>query len=261
MISVAEQFSNLRNTLGSILGIFTLLRWFRTLLAKITGRPPPADATSLTPSAFAAFQGLAGPSPTPNNPNAPPTPSKKPFVIFLLAVFGLPYLMSKLIRSLASQSQQQQQAAIEGPPSNESALSAPIDPSKLLFCRVMYDYSPPNASAAEGIDLPVKKGDLVAVLSKQDPGGRESDWWRCRSRDGRVGYLPGVYLEEILRRPKEIAGRDEEGGGRATTMSDSGSRASSLLMGAKEKEKVPAPVAEKGKGWGVDEFQKGGFYS
>ncbi|KAL9005198.1 MAG: hypothetical protein Q9188_001997, partial [Gyalolechia gomerana] len=187
MISVAEQFSNLRNTLGSILGIFTLLRWLRTLLAKITGRPPPADATSLTPSAFASFQGLTSPS-SANTPDAPPTPSKKPFVIFLLAVFGLPYLMSKLIRSLASQSSQQNpQAAIEGPESN-NALSQPIDPSKLLFCRVLYDYTPPNPSPTEGIDLPVKKGDLVAVLSKLDPiTGQECEWWRCRSRDGKLG--------------------------------------------------------------------------
>ncbi|KFY15185.1 hypothetical protein V491_05747, partial [Pseudogymnoascus sp. VKM F-3775] len=39
MVSVAEQFGNLRNSLGSILGIFTILRWFRTLIAKMTGRP------------------------------------------------------------------------------------------------------------------------------------------------------------------------------------------------------------------------------
>ncbi|KAL8635665.1 MAG: hypothetical protein Q9226_009330, partial [Calogaya cf. arnoldii] len=187
MISVAEQFSTLRTTLGSILGIYTLHRWVSTLLAKITGRPPPADATSLTPSAFAAFQGLA--SPSSNNNNVPPTPSKKPFLVFILAVFGLPYLMSKLIRSLASQ--QSQQLALQ-PPDNK-----PIDPSKLLFCRLLYDYTPPNPSAADGIDLAVKKGDLVAVLSQEDPAGNPSEWWKCRSRDGKVGYLPGVYLQSI----------------------------------------------------------------
>lgn len=254
MISVAEQFSNLRNTLGSILGIFTLLRWFRTLLAKVTGRPPPADATSLTPSAFAAFQGLTAP-PSVDSSNAPPTPSKKPFVIFLLAVFGLPYLMSRLIRSLASQQESQQQAAIEGIPSSDPSLAQPIDPSKLVFCRVLYDYTPPNPSAVEGIDLPVKKGDIVAILSKLDPErGEESEWWKCRNRAGGVGYLPGVYLEEIQRRPKEI---DQ---GRANTITDS-SRANSLnlnLAKEKEKEKVEAGNPTK---WGVEEFQNGGFYS
>ncbi len=43
------------NSKISILGIFTLIRWIRTLIAKITGRPPPADATALTPAAFARF--------------------------------------------------------------------------------------------------------------------------------------------------------------------------------------------------------------
>ncbi|KAL8669352.1 MAG: hypothetical protein Q9224_007745, partial [Gallowayella concinna] len=238
MISVAEQFSTLRTTLGSILGIYTLLRWLRTLLAKITGRPPPADATSLTPSAFAAFQGLTSPSSHNNNPHAPPTPSKKPFLVFLLAVFGLPYLMSKLIRSLASQQQQQQQQ------NQLQAPDRPLDPSQLLFCRVLYDYTPPNPSSAEGIDLPVKKGDLVAVLSQEDPTGNASEWWRCRSRDGKVGYLPGVYLQSIVRTPagqqQQAVKAIEAEGGRAKTMSDSGtingdggsSRANSLKVPA-----------------------------
>ena len=54
-------------------------------------------------------------------------------------------------------------------------------------------------SAPPTLDLSVKRGDLVAVLTKFDPAGHPSEWWRCRSRDGRVGYLPGVYLEEVKR--------------------------------------------------------------
>ena len=41
MVSVAEQFGNLRQTLGSVLGIFTVMRWIRTAIAKLTGRPLP----------------------------------------------------------------------------------------------------------------------------------------------------------------------------------------------------------------------------
>lgn len=305
MVSVAEQFSNLRNTLGSILGIFTLLRWMRTLIAKITGRPPPADATALTPSAFASFQGLSAPSPS--NPNGVPTPSRKPFVIFLLAVFGLPYLMTKLIRSLAKSAEEERQqqhqqnhpfGPVLGPDGQplpdqgylpqQQQQQQPIDPSKLDFCRVLYDYPPsssPPPPGSEAVDLNVKKGDLVAVLSKTDPMGQQSEWWRCRARDGRMGYLPGVYLEIVQRRPPaQAANRQitEKGESRASTMSGSGSgnsrgaedsRANSLKVeGAKVA--VPVPVAAVGKKMVADEkrrtensiitpesFQRGGFYS
>lgn len=190
--------------------------------------------------------------------------------------------MTKLIRSLAaSQSQQQNQqhqysldgTAVESDGQPLSLQHQPIDPSKLTFCRVLYDYSPPpapsgrsNASAAsEGIDLPVKKGDLVAVLSKSDPMGNASEWWRCRARDGRVGYLPGVYLEEIVKR-RQI----EPEGGRARTMSDRSDSSRTNSLNIEEKgEKVlidrplpPLPPKVEGTvgDISVENFQKSGFY-
>lgn len=272
MVSVAEQFSNLRTTLGSILGIFTLLRYARTLLAKVTGRPPPADATSLTPSAFASFQGLKSSSST-ALPDGQPAPSRKPFLIFLAAVVGLPYLMTKLIRSLAQQNEQQNQynpdgrliLGPDGQPLPDQQPHQPIDPSKLDFCKLLYDYTPESMRQGQpptsGIDLEVKKGDLVAVLSKSDPMGNASEWWRCRARDGRVGYLPGVYLEGIQRKqqqPKEI-----EDGGRVNTMSSivngsGGSRANSLKVEAKTR----GPVVEgKAEDISAASFQKSQFYN
>lgn len=274
MVSVAEQFSNLRTTLGSILGIFTLLRYLRTLFAKVTGRPPPADATSLTPSAFASFQGLSSPS----SPNQPPTPSRKPLLIFLAAVFGLPYLMTKLIRSLAAQSSQNQTQPynpVLGPdgqplPDDQQPHNQRIDPSKLDFCRVLYDYTPENNPPTPGIDLEVKKGDLVAVLSKSDPMGNASDWWRCRARDGRVGYLPDVYLETVKRKLAQQPQAQIEDGARINTMttlaggaSGEGSRTNSL----KEKVAVKGDGAPKVEGLGkvgdisAESFQKSQFYN
>ncbi|KAM5355424.1 hypothetical protein ACJ41O_002070 [Fusarium nematophilum] len=190
MVSVAEQFGNLRDTLGSVLGIFTIMRWIRTLIAKLTGRPPPADATALTPAAFARFEGRSiGPD---GNP-LPPKASRKPLLFFVLAAFGIPYLMSKMIRTLAA-SQEEEQKRLQA-----QALEAqqPMDPSKLEFCRLTYDFLPqPNT----GMELEARKGDLVAVLNKHDPSGNPSEWWQCRSRDGRQGYLPSTYLE-VLKRP------------------------------------------------------------
>ena len=251
MISVAEQFSNLRDTLGSVLGIFAILRWVRTLVAKITGRPPPADATSLTPSAFARFTGQ--PAILPDGTPLPPRPSKKPFLVFILAAFGLPYLMGKLIRALAKSQEEaaaRQQGLLLGPdgtPLPPDQQPQQIDPSQLTFCRVLYPYPPENSgqTPATGLDLEVKKGDLVAVLAKTDPEGNPSEWWRCRARDGRIGYLPSPYLEVIQRAPKQLTATSAPVS-RTHTMSSTGA-------GMKEEVKAGDFSAEG--------FQKSHFYA
>ncbi|KAJ2905700.1 Microbody (Peroxisome) biogenesis protein peroxin 13 [Zalerion maritima] len=212
MVAVAEQFGNLRNTLGNILGVFTLIRWLRTVFAKLTGRPPPADATALNPIAFAKFEGRS--AATPDGAGAAPKPSRKPLLFFLAAAFGLPYLMSKVIKSLAA-SQEQRTGQVMTAAGDGGATA--FDPSKLEFCRVMWDYQPENqpAGSTEGLDLPVKKGDLVAVLSKSDPLGNSSEWWRCRARNGKLGYVPSAYLEVVTRnptRPQITAAPQEQAG-------------------------------------------------
>ncbi|OAG08967.1 uncharacterized protein CC84DRAFT_1162776 [Paraphaeosphaeria sporulosa] len=255
MVSVAEQFGNLRQTLGSVLGIFTLMRWIRTAIAKLTGRPLPASSKDLTPASFAAFSGRA-----PDGSALPAKPSKKPFIMFMLAVFGLPYLMGKLIRTLARNQEEEQKRLMAADP---LAAGEPLDPNKLEFCRVLYDFVPDaTMNAQPGLDLAVKKGDMVAVLSKSDPMGNASEWWRCRSRDGRMGYLPGVYLETIQRRQPAQITAGSQPGSRAQTMTSSvgldASRAASLT----QKSVAPAPKVEgKAGDMGVESFQKGAFYS
>ncbi|KAH8813156.1 Peroxin 13, N-terminal region-domain-containing protein [Xylogone sp. PMI_703] len=247
MVSVAEQFGNLRNTLGSVLGIFTLMRWLRTLFAKITGRPPPADATALTPAAFAMFQGRKV---LPDgSPASPPRPSKKPLLFFLAAAFGLPYLMGKLIKALAaSQEEEQRRIAMAGGQIGPDG-SQKIDPSQLEFCRLLYDFTPEAGAAVQGVDLEVKKGDLVAVLSKSDPMGNPSEWWRCRARDGRMGYLPAVYLEVAKKPGQPIA--------QIKSASQNTTRTNSLTS---QSAKGPAVTGKAGD-MSVESFQKSQFYS
>ncbi|KAI8951959.1 hypothetical protein F4801DRAFT_260667 [Xylaria longipes] len=244
MVSVAEQFGNLRDTLGSVLGIFTLMRWIRTLIAKLTGRPPPVDATALTPAAFALFEGRQ--SPGPNGAPGQPKPSKKPLIFFLLAAFGLPYLMSKAIRSLAASAEEGERKRMEAMGQN-----APLDPSKLEFCRVLYDFTPEGGNATQGVDLAVKKGDFIAVLSKSDPLGNPSEWWRCRARDGRLGYLPATFLE-VARRPGQPAAAIK-----ATASEPATSRTNSITSASPQ----PPAVASKAGDISPESFQKSQFYS
>jgi peroxin-13 len=187
------------------------------------------------------------------SPAAPPRLSKKPFLVFLLAAFGLPYLMGKLIRSLAaSQDEAEKQrlaaAGMQIGPDGQPIPVQPVDPSKLDFCKVLYDFTPESGAAVQGVDLEVKKGDMVAVLSKSDPMGNPSEWWRCRARDGRMGYLPGVYLAPAGRPGQAIAA--------IKSASQSGSRASSL-----DSKTVPPTVQGKAGDLSVESFQKSQFYS
>ena len=231
--------------------------------------------------------------------------------MFALAVVGLPYLMNKLIRALARSAEaeqqqralQQQQQGLQQPydPNNPNASlnhPATLDPSKLDFCRVLYDYTPDPqvASTQPSLDLAVKKGDLIAVLSKTDPiSGQPSQWWRCRARDGKVGYLPAPYLEIVTRRAPstttntaavgvphkalaiEAQGRIESAPGSRTTTLPSGSSipGGGRIIPGSETERtrslnsVSVPMAGTGtmKGTGgkgdisVEAFQKSAFYS
>lgn len=261
MVSVAEQFGNLRDTLGSVLGIFTVMRWIRTLIAKLTGRPLPADAKALTPAAFARFEGRKNPM----SDGGPAKPSRKPLLFFVLAAFGLPYVMSKMIRSLAANAEEEDRRR-----QLVAAQQQPLDPSKLEFCRVLYDFSPAAQGQAvvQGVDLEVRKGDLVAVLSKSDPLGNPSEWWKCRARDGRIGYLPANFLE-VLRKPGQplaalqntpaAAGPASESS-RASSLTSAVSAPSALPKGADATKPPPMPSTKIGDVT-VESFQKAQFHS
>lgn len=171
--------------------------------------------------------------------------------------------MGKLIRALArsqeaEEAKRQAEAAANGQIILPGGQTKPLDPRKLDFCRVIYDYTPVQQQSA-GTDLAAKKGDLVALLSKTDPMGNPSEWWRCRARDGQVGYLPSPYLETIQRKPAPAAiTAGSAPGSRTTTLKGSdtdGARTKSLnsVRLPEVKGKVGDITAES--------FQKSAFYS
>lgn len=212
MVGVADQFAHLRNYLGQVLSIFALARYLKNLFLRMTGRAPAIDLDPREFKDFAAHAGQLGPN---GKPKA--RPSKRPLVVFFLAVVGLPYLMGKLVRLITArqeaerqrleqqgllppgqqqQQQQQQQGMLPGQQGGgmiSQQQEAALDPSKLTFVRALYAYN-----AADPLELGLKQNDIVAVLSKTDPQtGIESQWWKGRTRDGRVGWFPSTYVESL----------------------------------------------------------------
>ncbi|KAF9239259.1 Peroxin 13, N-terminal region-domain-containing protein [Melanogaster broomeanus] len=183
--SFFAMFGHLRNALGSVLGLFGLVRWMKEL---ITGRP-----SSSLQGEFREFI------------NGKP-PSRKPLIFFFLAIFGVPYAMSKLIKILNDRAQEQQQGQI-------GTQLGPLDPSTLTFARTLYPFAPSSPS-----ELALKENDIVAIMGKLDPTTGtevdprlevESEWWRGRTRDGREGWFPKKWVEILERRkqaeePKKI---------------------------------------------------------
>ncbi|KAJ3838101.1 Peroxin 13, N-terminal region-domain-containing protein [Lentinula raphanica] len=178
MVGVIDQFGHLRNALGSVLGLFGEFCQF------VNGKP---------------VQGPSGPP--------PPRPSKKPLIIFLLTVFGIPYAMNKLVKILAARAEAQ--GAIGSPLNGQSESGLPpLDPSSLTFARSLYPFTATNSS-----ELSLQENEIVAIMGKWDQArgievdprielqnGIEAEWWRGRTREGREGWFPRKWVEVLQRK-------------------------------------------------------------
>lgn len=159
MVGVIDQFGQLRNALGSVLGLFGLVRWMKELL---TGRSSNSAA-----SMRGEFREFINGRPV-QGPTGPPAPkaSKKPLIIFLLAVLGIPYAMHKLVKVLAERQREQMAAAGQLGPG-----LPPLDPSQLTFARALYPFE-----ASSPAELSLKENEIVAIMGKLDPAtGAEVD--------------------------------------------------------------------------------------
>jgi peroxin-13 len=190
MVGMAEQLGYLKNYLGQVFSVFALYRMVKSLLYKVTGRVEPGKANELNLMEFQKF-------------DSKPKISRKPILIFVFMVIGLPYLMHKLIQLITKQQEQQQQQQQQQMPGVDPALlqQGKIDPSKLEFARATYDFN-----GESQMELSLKKGDIVAILSKVDPATNQvSQWWRGRLRDGRMGMFPANYVEIVQKSGEQAA--------------------------------------------------------
>jgi peroxin-13 len=181
MVGVAEQFGHVHTYLGNIFNIFNLIRWIKKSCYKLTGRPELIEPEqqqqqqqdrTIQQGQIATDDNI--PPPTPERPRE--KLSKMPFIIFLSAVVGLPYLMNKLMKSMSTPRAVQIEMQ-DRPP----------------VAVAMFDFLP--SSPAE---LRLTKGATVEVLDTLDPVTRKSSsWWQGRLRDGSVGVFPANHVQYI----------------------------------------------------------------
>ncbi|KAI8370019.1 Peroxin 13, N-terminal region-domain-containing protein [Blakeslea trispora] len=185
MVGVAEQYGNLRHYLGNIFNIFALIRWIKRSLYRLVGKTPPAELID-TPSEqkdeqLQITEGDLDQEAVSTLP--PPAISRKRSILFFLAlVTGLPYFIYKLIQRSNRLRQQQLQNRMMipqygGPPPE--------------VARVMH-----NFVAEAPIELSLKQGETVEVLSKVDPAtGAPCEWWQGRSANGVIGIFPANFVQ------------------------------------------------------------------
>jgi peroxin-13 len=207
MVGVADQLGGLKTYLAQVLGVFSVLRLGRKIVAFLKG-----DRT-----AFRSSSGPLGASGTnwaeewnwkigraaggpgdqslhpPSGPTSSKRPSSKPLLLFLLSSIGLPWLMTKLIRLLTRIQEEKRMASI-GPGSELAGNQGNAAGGQITFARALW----PFEAGAEH-ELALKRDEIVAILQRHEAGqeqgqGRELGWWRGRTRDGRTGWFPGNYV-------------------------------------------------------------------
>ncbi|ORX99997.1 hypothetical protein K493DRAFT_299088 [Basidiobolus meristosporus CBS 931.73] len=171
MVGVVDQFGRLRSHLGQVLSVFALIRTVRNLFYRMVGKKPPVNPDELNVTDFSGFEQKKS--------------SKRPVIIFLLVVLGIPFLMHRLIMSLAKRQQAKGVLPAPGVPGQQGPL-----PKDVEFARATYDFNGDN-----NVELSLKRGDVIAILSKSDMNGQPSDWWRGRLRNGQMGIFPSNYVE------------------------------------------------------------------
>jgi len=190
MVGVADQLAHLRINLGEVLSMFNLIKYVKRWLG--------FEKPDLNASEFESFSKDPSKSQVAKGGKRQ---SSKPVILFVLFMFGLPYLMTKVINIIRKRQQQQMGMLPGNMPMNpalagsqalasfpRNAEGKPI----IEFARCLYDFQ-----AQSPMELDIKKGDIIAIISKLDPNGQPSQWWKGRLQHGPTGIFPSNYVELI----------------------------------------------------------------
>lgn len=211
MVGVADHFGQLKQYFSHALGIVTLMSAIKSLINWVGNKAFGVKLLTDSGNAGISVQEFENfkPGSNTNSPsrngsgalnNGNDKTNRKPLVVFLLLIFGIPYVMRKIIRLLQAQ-RIKNQALKPGDKANGNALllgpdGAPLTPnavSQLEFCRALFDFT-----AGSPFEISFRRGDIIAILSKVGPDGVENgDWWKGKVQSGPIGWFPKNYVEVV----------------------------------------------------------------
>lgn len=116
--------------------------------------------------------------------------SLKRLLVFVSLAAGVPLLLKKI----ALYSEQPVSFVNGKDDMSQSPDGNVLDPEKAQFVRVLYDYVPGKNTVGE---LAIRKDEILAIISKKDALGNDSQWWRVRNKKGDLGYIPSNYIETL----------------------------------------------------------------
>lgn len=223
MLTNGTSGSNSSSSNNGPLGLYAVLAWLKRILKKLLGFSTEHDTSSFSGShgllqEFSNWKNGISISGLNSKKTKQKKMSLKPLLVFLVALLGLPMLMSKFVRYIEREQQRKIEridghgngSGINGNTNINNSIitndvisasqSNKFDPRSLEFARALYDYIPEREEeqASGWKEIKLTRGDLVAILNSMD------GWSHCRARDGRVGYVPTNYLEIVKRANKSI---------------------------------------------------------
>ncbi|KAJ1720081.1 Peroxisomal membrane protein PAS20 [Coemansia erecta] len=176
VLGVMDQFGMLRTSLTSAIGSTFAYDNFKRLVSRVTGRPMSVNKDDLDAGGFAEYEKRS-------------RVSKRSLLLFFAIIIGLPYLMTKAIRSIAAR---QRRLTAQQVSSGGSRAGTAMHAVGMEFVQAQYDFAGDTKA-----ELSFKRGDLIAVSSKVDIWGKPSEWWRGTTQDGREGLFPANYVSVI----------------------------------------------------------------
>ncbi|KAL6940379.1 hypothetical protein ACO0QE_004278 [Hanseniaspora vineae] len=189
MVSVAEQLQSFKEMIHGFVkgGVLDVIRLLKKLLYFASGGKLCKNSGTSGSGKNAKWG--------PNSGNNSIEKKKKkmalkPLIVFLAIAIGFPYLLNKYVTRMSKNNNNNRLNYLDKSDGQDM-----VDPNNLEFAKALYDYVPENPD----YEAAFTKDEFMAILSKKDALGNDSEWWKVRTRKGVVGYVPSNYIEVIKR--------------------------------------------------------------